>query len=440
MSGKIFIKSFGCQMNAYDADKMADIMCSDRNMERTDDPSKASVLLLNTCSIREKPQEKVFSQLGRWQVYKKTNPNVVIGVGGCVASQEGKSIVKRAPYVDIVFGPQTLHRLPQMYDQVVASRRSVVDISFPKTEKFDFLPKTNLIKPSAFVTIIEGCSKFCSFCVVPYTRGLEVSRPPEQILDEINHLASMGVREVTLLGQNVNAYRAKNSEGARIKLSQLIDQVTTIENIDRIRFTTSHPLQFSHDLIESFSNKKLANFLHLPVQSGSNRILELMKRKHTVETYIAKINKLKKVRPDISISSDFIVGFPGETEDDFRQTMALIETIGFDQSFSFIFSPRPQTPAASMEDTTSYDEKLDRLKRLQAKISSNAMKISKSMVGTSQRILVEKKSKKVKTQLAGRTENNRWVNFDGPENLIGQFIDLTITEALPNSLRGRLYH
>ena len=427
-------------MNAYDANKMADIMCSDRNMERTDDPSKASVLLLNTCSIREKPQEKVFSQLGRWQVYKKTNPNVVIGVGGCVASQEGKSIVKRAPYVDIVFGPQTLHRLPQMYDQVVASRRSVVDISFPKIEKFDFLPKTNLIKPSAFVTIIEGCSKFCSFCVVPYTRGLEVSRPPEQILDEINHLASMGVREVTLLGQNVNAYRAKNSEGARIKLSQLIDQVTTIENIDRIRFTTSHPLQFSHDLIESFSNKKLANFLHLPVQSGSNRILKLMKRKHTVETYIAKINKLKKVRPNISISSDFIVGFPGETEDDFRQTMTLIETIGFDQSFSFIFSPRPQTPAASMKDTTSYDEKLDRLKRLQAKISSNAMKISKSMVGTSQRILVEKKSKKVKTQLAGRTENNRWVNFDGPENLIGQFIDLTITEALPNSLRGRLYH
>ena len=427
-------------MNEYDANKMADIMCSDRNMERTDDPSKASILLLNTCSIREKPQEKVFSQLGRWQVYKKTNPNVVIGVGGCVASQEGKSIVKRAPYVDIVFGPQTLHRLPQMYDQVVASRRSVVDISFPKIEKFDFLPKTNLIKPSAFVTIIEGCSKFCSFCVVPYTRGLEVSRPPEQILDEINHLASMGVKEVTLLGQNVNAYRAKNSEGVRIKLSQLIDQVTTIENIDRIRFTTSHPLQFSHDLIESFSNKKLANFLHLPVQSGSNRILELMKRKHTVETYIAKINKLKKVRPNISISSDFIVGFPGETEDDFRQTMALIETIGFDQSFSFIFSPRPQTPAASMKDTTIYDEKLDRLKRLQAKISSNAMKISKSMVGTSQRVLVEKKSKKVKTQLAGRTENNRWVNFDGPENLIGQFIDLTITEALPNSLRGRLYH
>ena len=427
-------------MNEYDANKMADIMCSDRNMERTDDPSKASILLLNTCSIREKPQEKVFSQLGRWQVYKKTNPNVVIGVGGCVASQEGKSIVKRAPYVDIVFGPQTLHRLPQMYDQVVASRRSVVDISFPKIEKFDFLPKTNLIKPSAFVTIIEGCSKFCSFCVVPYTRGLEVSRPPEQILDEINHLASMGVREVTLLGQNVNAYRAKNSEGARIKLSQLIDQVTTIENIDRIRFTTSHPLQFSHDLIESFSNKKLANFLHLPVQSGSNRILELMKRKHTVETYIAKINKLKKVRPNISISSDFIVGFPGETEDDFRQTMALIEKVGFDQSFSFIFSPRPQTPAASMKDTTSYDEKLDRLKRLQAKISSNAIKISKSMVGTSQRVLVEKKSKKVKTQLAGRTENNRWVNFDGPENLIGQFIDLTITEALPNSLRGRLYH
>jgi tRNA-2-methylthio-N6-dimethylallyladenosine synthase len=427
-------------MNEYDANKMADIMCSDRNMERTSDPSKASLLLLNTCSIREKPQEKVFSQLGRWQAFKKTNPNVVIGVGGCVASQEGKSIIKRAPYVDIVFGPQTLHRLPKMYDEVMASRHSIVDISFPKIEKFDLLPKTNLIKPSAFVTIIEGCSKFCSFCVVPYTRGLEVSRPPEQILDEINHLVSKGVREVTLLGQNVNAYRAKNSQGKRVQLSQLIEQVTTIENIDRIRFTTSHPLQFSQDLIESYSNPKLANFLHLPVQSGSNRILKLMKRKHTVETYIGKIKKLKKVRPNISISSDFIVGFPGETEDDFKLTLSLIETIGFDQSFSFIFSPRPQTPAASIQDTTSYDEKLDRLKRLQAKISFNAMNISKNMVGTSQKVLVEKKSKKVKTQLAGRTENNRWVNFDGPENLIGQFIDLTITEALPNSLRGRLYH
>ena len=427
-------------MNAYDANKMADIMCSDRNMERTDDPSKANVLLLNTCSIREKPQEKVFSQLGRWRGYKEINPNVVIGVGGCVASQEGKSIVKRAPYVDIVFGPQTLHRLPKMYDEVIASRQSVVDISFPKIEKFDLLPKTNLIKPSAFVTIIEGCSKFCSFCVVPYTRGLEVSRPPEQILDEINHLASEGVREVNLLGQNVNAYRAKNARGKRVKLSELIDQVTAIENIERIRFTTSHPLQFSQDLIESYSNPKLANFLHLPVQSGSDRILELMKRKHTVESYVAKINELKKIRPNISISSDFIVGFPSETEDDFQQTMSLIEEIGFDQSFSFIFSPRPQTPAASMNDPISYEEKLDRLKKLQTKISSNAMKISKSMIGTSQKVLVEKRSKKVKTQLAGRTENNRWVNFDGPENIIGQFVDLTITEALPNSLRGRMYH
>ena len=427
-------------MNAYDANKMADIMCSDRNMERTDDPSKANVLLLNTCSIREKPQEKVFSQLVRWRGYKEINPNVVIGVGGCVASQEGKSIVKRAPYVDIVFGPQTLHRLPKMYDEVIASRQSVVDISFPKIEKFDLLPKTNLIKPSAFVTIIEGCSKFCSFCVVPYTRGLEVSRPPEQILDEINHLASEGVREVNLLGQNVNAYRAKNARGKRVKLSELIDQVTAIENIERIRFTTSHPLQFSQDLIESYSNPKLANFLHLPVQSGSDRILELMKRKHTVESYVAKINELKKIRPNISISSDFIVGFPSETEDDFQQTMSLIEEIGFDQSFSFIFSPRPQTPAASMNDPISYEEKLDRLKKLQAKISSNAMKISKSMVGTSQKVLVEKKSKKVNTQLTGRTENNRWVNFDGPENIIGQFVDLTITEALPNSLRGRMYH
>ena len=427
-------------MNAYDANKMADIMCSDRNMERTDDPSKANILLLNTCSIREKPQEKVFSQLGRWRGYKEINPNIVIGVGGCVASQEGKSIVKRAPYVDIVFGPQTLHRLPKMYDEEIASRQSVVDISFPKIEKFDLLPKTNLIKPSAFVTIIEGCSKFCSFCVVPYTRGLEVSRPPEQILDEINHLASEGVREVNLLGQNVNAYRAKNARGKRGKLSELIDQVTAIENIERIRFTTSHPLQFSQDLIESYSNPKLANFLHLPVQSGSDRILELMKRKHTVESYVAKINELKKIRPNISISSDFIVGFPSETEDDFQQTMSLIEEIGFDQSFSFIFSPRPQTPAASMNDPISYEEKLDRLKKLQAKISSNAMKISKSMVGTSQKVLVEKKSKKVNTQLTGRTENNRWVNFDGPENIIGQFVDLTITEALPNSLRGRMYH
>jgi len=427
-------------MNAYDANKMADIMCSDRNMERTDDPSEANVLLLNTCSIREKPQEKVFSQLGRWRGYKEINPNIVIGVGGCVASQEGKFIVKRAPYVDIVFGPQTLHRLPKMYDEVIASRQSVVDISFPKIEKFDLLPKANLIKPSAFVTIIEGCSKFCSFCVVPYTRGLEVSRPPEQILDEINHLASEGAREVNLLGQNVNAYRAKNARGKRIKLSELIDQVTAIENIERIRFTTSHPLQFSQDLIESYSNPKLANFLHLPVQSGSDRILELMKRKHTVESYIAKINELKKIRPNISISSDFIVGFPSETENDFQQTMSLIEEIGFDQSFSFIFSPRHQTPAAKMNDPISYQEKLDRLKKLQAKISSNAMKISKNMVGTSQKVLVEKKSKKINTQLTGRTENNRWVNFDGPENLIGQFVDLTITEALPNSLRGRMYH
>ena len=381
-------------MNAYDANKMADIMCSDRNMERTDDPSKANVLLLNTCSIREKPQEKVFSQLGRWRGYKEINPNVVIGVGGCVASQEGKSIVKRAPYVDIVFGPQTLHRLPKMYDEVIASRQSVVDISFPKIEKFDLLPKTNLIKPSAFVTIIEGCSKFCSFCVVPYTRGLEVSRPPEQILDEINHLASEGVREVNLLGQNVNAYRAKNARGKRVKLSELIDQVTAIENIERIRFTTSHPLQFSQDLIESYSNPKLANFLHLPVQSGSDRILELMKRKHTVESYVAKINELKKIRPNISISSDFIVGFPSETEDDFQQTMSLIEEIGFDQSFSFIFSPRPQTPAASMNDPISYEEKLDRLKKLQAKISSNAMKISKSMVGTAKKFWLRRSLKK----------------------------------------------
>ena len=424
-------------MNEYDSSKMLDLMRLERGMELTDDPSIADLILLNTCSIREKPQEKVFSQLGRWKEYKKVNPNLVIGVGGCVASQEGTNIINRAPYVDLVFGPQTLHRLPTMYDQVINSRDSVVDISFPKIEKFTVLPKTQEIKPSAFVSIMEGCSKFCSFCVVPYTRGLEVSRMPEGILDEINDLADRGVKEVNLLGQNVNAYRAKDLSGRKLKLADLIEQVADIKGIERIRFTTSHPLQFTDDLITIFENPKLANYLHLPVQSGSNKILKLMERKHKVDLYIERINKLRKLRPDISISSDFIVGFPGETDHDFQETLDLIDIIGFDQSFSFIFSPRPNTPAANMEDNISYKIKLNRLNQLQSKINNNARHISQKMVGSDQIVLVEKKSKKAKNQLAGRTENNRWVNFDGDESLIGQLIELRITEALPNSLRAR---
>jgi tRNA-2-methylthio-N6-dimethylallyladenosine synthase len=424
-------------MNEYDSSKMLDLMRLERGMELTDDPSIADLILLNTCSIREKPQEKVFSQLGRWKEYKKINPNLVIGVGGCVASQEGTNIINRAPYVDLVFGPQTLHRLPTMYDQVINSRDSVVDISFPKIEKFTVLPKTQEIKPSAFVSIMEGCSKFCSFCVVPYTRGLEVSRPPEGILDEIKDLADRGVKEVNLLGQNVNAYRAKDLSGRKLKLADLIEQVADIKGVERIRFTTSHPLQFTDDLITIFENPKLANYLHLPVQSGSNKILKLMERKHKVDLYIERINKLRKLRPDISISSDFIVGFPGETDHDFQETLDLIDIIGFDQSFSFIFSPRPNTPAANMEDNISYKIKLNRLNQLQSKINNNARHISQNMVGSDQIVLVEKKSKKAKNQLAGRTENNRWVNFDGDESLIGQLIELRITEALPNSLRAR---
>ena len=438
MSKKIFIKSFGCQMNEYDSSKMLDLMRVERNMERTEDAFSADLILLNTCSIREKPQEKVFSQLGRWKDYKKNNPNVVIGVGGCVASQEGKNIINRAPYVDIVFGPQTLHRLPKMYDEVLSSRKSLIDISFPKVEKFSVLPKTPDIKPSAFVSIMEGCSKFCSFCVVPYTRGLEVSREPEGILDEIKDLVSRGVKEVNLLGQNVNAYRAKDKDGTKLKLADLIDRVSLIDGVKRIRFTTSHPLQFTEDLINTFENPKLANYLHLPVQSGSNKILQLMERKHKVELYIDRINKLRSLRPDISISSDFIVGFPGETDSDFKETLDLIDTIGFDQSFSFIFSPRPNTPASEMEDTTDYKIKLERLDQLQSKINENSRLISESMVGSDQTVLVEKKSKKANNQLSGRTENNRWVNFDGHESLIGQMIELRITEALPNSLRARI--
>ena len=438
MTKKVFIKSFGCQMNEYDSSKMVDMMCTERNMQQTKDPAEADLILLNTCSIREKAQEKVFSQLGRWRPLKTRNSELIIGVGGCVASQEGDNIIKRAPYVDMVFGPQTLHRLPKMYDDALKTKMPSIDTSFPKIEKFSKFPNAINVSPSAFVSIMEGCSKFCSFCVVPHTRGLEVSRPPEQILDEIKNLSERGVREINLLGQNVNAYRAKNKQDVKLRLADLLQLVADIDGVDRIRFTTSHPLQFTDDLISSFENRKLANYLHLPVQSGSDRILKLMERKHKVELYVDRIKKLRSIRPDISISSDFIVGFPGEKEEDFGETIDLINKIGFDQSFSFIFSPRPNTKAAEMLDDVSYEEKLSRLNRLQALIKENAYNISQSMIGTEQNVLVEKQSKKDTEQLSGRTENNRWVNFDGPNELIGSFVNLTVTEALPNSLRARL--
>ena len=425
-------------MNEYDSSKMVDMMCTERDMQQTKDPSKADLILLNTCSIREKPQEKVFSQLGRWKPLKNQNPELIIGVGGCVASQEGENIIKRAPYVDMVFGPQTLHRLPKLYDDAVKTRTPSIDTSFPKIEKFSSLPDAINVNPSAFVSIMEGCSKFCSFCVVPHTRGLEVSRPPGQILNEIKNLAERGVREINLLGQNVNAYRAKDMHGIKLRLADLLHLVADIDGVDRIRFTTSHPLQFTDDLISSFENRKLANYLHLPVQSGSDRILKLMERKHKIELYIDRIEKLKSIRPDISISSDFIVGFPGETDVDFEETIDLINKIKFDQSFSFIFSPRPNTPAAEMIDDVPYKEKLRRLNELQVLINQNANKISQSMIGSEQNVLVEKRSKKDHHQITGRTENNRWVNFDGPRDLIGSFVNLHITEALPNSLRARL--
>lgn len=438
MNNKLYIKTMGCQMNVYDSGKMADVLRESHGFALTENAKEANLLLVNTCSIREKAQEKVFSQLGRWKLLKDERPDLLIGVGGCVASQEGEKIMERAPYVDIVFGPQTLHRLPKMYDDALYSDASTVDISFPKVEKFSQFPKTLDIKPAAFVSIMEGCSKICSFCVVPNTRGLEVSRDPEGIIVEINDLAQRGVREINLLGQNVNAYRSKNLKGQKLKLADLIHLVTEVNGIDRIRFTTSHPLQFTDDLIDTFEDKKLANYLHLPVQSGSDRILKLMRRKHKIELYQKRIARLRSIRPDISISSDFIVGFPGETDEDFTKTLELIDEIGFDQSYSFIYSSRPNTKAANMPDTIPYEVKRERLKELQSKINKNAMKISNSMINSSQEILVEKKAKKDKNQLAGRTENNRWVNFDGPESLIGDFVQLTITEALSNSLRGRL--
>ena len=439
MSQKLYIKTLGCQMNEYDSARMLDSLEEAHNMIRTDDPSEADLILLNTCSIREKAQEKVFSQLGRWRPFKKTNPNLVIGVGGCVASQEGAAIMDRAPFVDIVFGPQTLHRLPKMYSDVVENRKSIVDISFPEIEKFDNLPSPKAEGPSAFVSIMEGCSKYCSFCVVAYTRGEEVSRPFDDVITEVVELAEQGVREVNLLGQNVNAYRGVMHDGHIADLALLIEYVAAIDGINRIRFTTSHPLEFSDSLIEVYGRvPELVSHLHLPVQSGSDRILALMKRGHTRLEYKNKIKRLRAIRPNLSMSSDFIIGFPGETDNDFEETMNLINDIGFDHSFSFIYSARPGTPASSLPDDTPMQTKKERLSILQTRISQRAAEISSAMVGTIQTILVEGLSKKDTEQLRGRTENNRVVNFKGSQDLIGQFIDVEITEALPNSLRGSL--
>ncbi len=424
-------------MNEYDSKRMAELLNASQELEYADSESEADILLLNTCSIREKAQEKVFHQLGRWKPYKKANPDLIIGVGGCVASQEGEAIQKRAPYVDLVFGPQTIHRLPQMIAEVENKKASVVDISFPEIEKFDALPKPSVDGPKAFVSIMEGCSKYCTFCVVPYTRGEEVSRPDGDILSEIQHLADLGVREVTLLGQNVNAYRW-TTHGTLITFADLLVKVAAIEGIDRIRYTTSHPIEFGDDLIEIYAEiPELVNHLHLPVQSGSDRILAAMKRNHTVLEYKSTLRKLRKVRPNISLSSDFIIGFPGESEADFRDTMKLIEEVGFDHSFSFIYSARPGTPASSFPDDTPMEVKKQRLQILQGRIAQQAQQISERMVGSTQRILVDGFSKRDPGQLQGRTENNRVVNFRSDDDeLIGGFIDVEIISALPNSLAG----
>jgi tRNA-2-methylthio-N6-dimethylallyladenosine synthase len=439
MPGKLLIKTYGCQMNEYDSAKMADVLAASHGLTLTEDEREADVILLNTCSIREKAQEKVFSQLGRWKRLKQDKPDLLIGVGGCVASQEGEALVQRAPYVDLVFGPQTLHRLPQLIEARRATRRPQVDIAFPEIEKFDHLPPPRQEGPTAFVSIMEGCSKYCSFCVVPYTRGEEVSRPFDDVLAEVAALAEQGVREVNLLGQNVNAYRGAMHDGGVADLALLIHAIATLEGIGRIRFTTSHPLEFSDALIAAYAEvPKLANYLHLPVQAGSDRVLAAMKRGYTVLEYKQKIRKLRRVRPDISISSDFIVGFPGETDADFEQTMRLIEEVGFDQSFSFLYSRRPGTPAANLPDDTPLAVKQARLSRLQQAIQAHANRISAAMVGTVQRVLVEGPSKKNPREMTGRTENMRYVNFPGDHRLIGQFVDVEITAALANSLRGRL--
>ena len=439
MAGKLYIKTFGCQMNEYDSAKMADVLAASHGLSTAAAPEDADVLLLNTCSIREKAQEKVFSLLGRWRRLKAERPEVVIGVGGCVASQEGDALLKRAPFVDIVFGPQTLHRLPELLDSVRSGGRAAVDVSFPEIEKFDRLPEPRADGPTAFVSVMEGCSKYCTFCVVPYTRGEEVSRPFDDVIAEVVQLSLQGVREINLLGQNVNAYRGPMHDGGHSDLGHLIRFVAAVDGVDRVRFTTSHPVEFRQSLIDAYADvPELANFLHLPVQSGSDRVLALMKRGHTALEYKQKIRRLREARPDLSLSSDFIVGFPGETDRDFEATMDLVGEIGFDQSFSFIYSARPGTPASSFPDDVPHAVKQERLAILQARINQQAFAISQGMVGSVQRVLVERPAKKDPGQLAGRTENMRWVNFDGPASLIGEFADVMITEALPNSLRGRL--
>ncbi|MCZ6731108.1 MAG: tRNA (N6-isopentenyl adenosine(37)-C2)-methylthiotransferase MiaB [Gammaproteobacteria bacterium] len=436
---RLFIKTYGCQMNDYDSARIADVLAASHHLELTDEPSEADVLLLNTCSVREKAEEKVYSELGRWRALKQDRPGVVIGVGGCVASQEGEAIIKRAPYVDIVFGPQTLQRLPEMLDSVINKQRPAIDTTFPEIEKFDRLPEPGVKGPRAYVSIMEGCSRYCTFCIVPYTRGEEFSRSFDDVIAEIVHLAERGVREITLLGQNVNAYQGAMHSGAVADLALLINYVAEVDGIDRIRFTTSHPAAFTDRLIDAFANvPKLADHLHLPVQSGSDRILALMKRGYTVQEYRNKIRRLREVRSEISVSSDFIVGFPGETQADFEATMNLVEEVGFDSSFSFIFSARPGTPAAQLPDSTLSEVKAQRLARLQRRLGEMRAAISGRMLGTIQRVLVEGPSRKDTRQLTGRTPDNRVVNFvDDDQTLIGRFVDVEITEALSNSLRGR---
>jgi tRNA-2-methylthio-N6-dimethylallyladenosine synthase len=439
MNKKLFIKTWGCQMNEYDSEKMADLLDSTHGYTLADDAEDADVILLNTCSIREKAQEKVFHQLGRWKNLKQSKPGLIIGVGGCVASQEGAEIRKRAPYVDIVFGPQTLHRLPEMITQIKGGDKSVVDVSFPEIEKFDRLPEPRADGPTAFVSIMEGCSKYCSFCVVPYTRGEEVNRPVDDVLLEIAQLAAQGVREVNLLGQNVNAFRGPHYDGSICRFAELLELVASIDGIDRIRYTTSHPVEFTDDIVEAYKHiPELVDHLHLPVQSGSDRILNQMKRGHTAIEYKSTIRKLKKVRPNLCMSSDFIIGFPGETDADFEATMDLISAIEYDMSFSFIYSSRPGTPAADIVDDVTDATKKLRLQILQQRINQNALRIARNMVETTQRILVEGPSKKNVMELTGRTENNRVVNFEGSPDMIGEFVDVEITAVYSNSLRGNV--
>jgi tRNA-2-methylthio-N6-dimethylallyladenosine synthase len=441
MPGRVFIKTFGCQMNEYDSARMADVLSASLGFIATEDPQTADLLLMNTCSVREKASEKVFSLLGTWRELKRQRPEVVIGVGGCVASQEGEGLTERAPFVDLVFGPQTLHRLPQMIAKLKRTGRAVVDVSFPEIEKFDHLPAPRAAGASAFVSIMEGCSKYCSFCIVPYTRGDEVNRPFAAVLSEVRQLAAQGVQEVTLLGQNVNAYAGRTADGAQVDLATLIHHIAAIREIERIRFTTSHPVEFTDSLIEAYASVgKLASHLHLPVQSGSDRVLALMKRGYTALEYKDKIRRLRRVRADVTVSSDFIIGFPGESERDFQATLALVREVGFDQSFNFIYSRRPGTPAASLPDEVAPEVKLERLARLQAQLDLQERTISQAMVGSVQRVLVDAPAKKNPQELSGRTANNRWVNFAGPRALLHRFTDVVITDALRHTLRGRLQH